>query len=121
MPFERQAAISESDSLRMQSLSEGASLSCSQAQGPGGQYRALAEFGKIDVSIQNAGVITIARIEELSENDWDRVMAVNTKGVFLCCQAAAVRMKPRRFGRIINTASGQARQGVHLHAPLRGE
>lgn len=73
--------------------------------------RALAEFGKLDVSIQNAGVITIARIEELSENDWDRVLSVNTKGVFLCCQAAAVRMKPRRSGRIINTASGQARQG----------
>ncbi len=73
--------------------------------------RAEAEFGKIDVSIQNAGVITIARIEELSENDWDRVMAVNTKGVFLCCQAAALRMRPRRVGRIINTASGQARQG----------
>src|ERR1700736_1652047 len=49
--------------------------------------QALAEFGRIDVSIQNAGVITIARIEELSENEWDRVMAVNTKGVFLCCQA----------------------------------
>jgi meso-butanediol dehydrogenase / (S,S)-butanediol dehydrogenase / diacetyl reductase len=73
--------------------------------------RALSEFGKLDVSIQNAGVITIARIEELPESDWDRVLAVNTKGVFLCCQAAAVRMKPRRFGRIINTASGQARQG----------
>jgi meso-butanediol dehydrogenase/(S,S)-butanediol dehydrogenase/diacetyl reductase len=73
--------------------------------------QALSEFGKLDVSIQNAGVITIARIEELSENDWDRIMAVNTKGVFLCCQAAAIRMKPRRFGRIINTASGQARQG----------
>ncbi len=73
--------------------------------------RALAEFGKVDVSIQNAGVITIARIEALSESDWDRVMAVNTKGVFLCCQAAAIRMKARRFGRIINTASGQARQG----------
>jgi meso-butanediol dehydrogenase/(S,S)-butanediol dehydrogenase/diacetyl reductase len=38
-------------------------------------------------------------------------MAVNTKGVFLCCQAAAVRMKQQRSGRIINTASGQARQG----------
>jgi meso-butanediol dehydrogenase / (S,S)-butanediol dehydrogenase / diacetyl reductase len=73
--------------------------------------RAIAEFGKIDVSIQNAGVITIARIEELTETDWDRIMAVNTKGVFLCCQAAAVRMMPRNFGRIINTASGQARQG----------
>ena len=63
------------------------------------------------MSIQNAGVITIARIEGLSEDDWDRIMAVNTKGVFLCCQAAAIRMKPRRSGRIINTASGQARQG----------
>jgi meso-butanediol dehydrogenase/(S,S)-butanediol dehydrogenase/diacetyl reductase len=38
-------------------------------------------------------------------------MAVNTKGVFLCCQAAAIRMKARNSGRIINTASGQARQG----------
>ena len=73
--------------------------------------RAIAEFAKLDVSIQNAGVITIARIEELQESEWDRVMAVNTKGVFLCCQAAAVRMKARNFGRIINTASGQARQG----------
>jgi meso-butanediol dehydrogenase/(S,S)-butanediol dehydrogenase/diacetyl reductase len=73
--------------------------------------RAIAEFEKLDVSIQNAGVITIARIEELKESEWDRVMAVNTKGVFLCCQAAAIRMKPRNFGRIINTASGQARQG----------
>jgi meso-butanediol dehydrogenase/(S,S)-butanediol dehydrogenase/diacetyl reductase len=73
--------------------------------------RAIAEFGKLDVSIQNAGVITIARIEELKESEWDRVMAVNTKGVFLCCQAAAIRMKARNSGRIINTASGQARQG----------
>ena len=64
---------------------------------------ALAKFGQIDVSIQNAGVITIARIEELPENDWDKIMAVNTKGVFLCCQAAAIRMKPKKFGGIINT------------------
>jgi meso-butanediol dehydrogenase / (S,S)-butanediol dehydrogenase / diacetyl reductase len=73
--------------------------------------RAAEQFGRIDVSIQNAGIITIARIEDLSEADWDRIMAVNTKGVFLCCQAAAVRMKPHQSGRIINTASGQARQG----------
>lgn len=73
--------------------------------------QAIKRFGQVDVSIQNAGVITIARIEELSEADWDRVMAVNTKGVFLCCQAAAIHMKARGYGRIINTASGQARQG----------
>ncbi|MBI5771676.1 MAG: SDR family oxidoreductase [Verrucomicrobia bacterium] len=72
---------------------------------------AMITFGAVDVSIQNAGVITIARLEELSEQDWDRIMAVNTKGVFLCAQAAARCMKPRRSGRIISTASGQARQG----------
>jgi meso-butanediol dehydrogenase / (S,S)-butanediol dehydrogenase / diacetyl reductase len=72
---------------------------------------AVAKFGSIDVSIQNAGVITIAKLEDLTEAEWDRIMAVNTKGVFLCCQAAARCMKPRRSGRIINTASGQARQG----------
>jgi meso-butanediol dehydrogenase / (S,S)-butanediol dehydrogenase / diacetyl reductase len=69
-------------------------------------------FGAVDVSIQNAGVITIARIEDLTEAEWDNVMAVNTKGVFLCCQEAIRRMrKHRRGGRLINTASGQARQG----------
>jgi meso-butanediol dehydrogenase / (S,S)-butanediol dehydrogenase / diacetyl reductase len=90
------------------------SLVCDVTQKPEveGLYdRAIAEFAQLDVSIQNAGVITIARIEELTESEWDRVMAVNTKGVFLCCQAAAIRMKARHFGRIINTASGQARQG----------
>src|ERR1700722_573863 len=70
------------------------------------------EFGGVDVSIQNAGVITIARIEAMSEGEWDKVMAVNTKGVFLCCQEAIARMrKHKRNGRLINTASGQARQG----------
>ena len=70
------------------------------------------EFGAVDVSIQNAGVITIARIEAMSEGEWDKVMAVNTKGVFLCCQEAIARMrKHKRNGRLINTASGQARQG----------
>ena len=69
-------------------------------------------FGAIDVSIQNAGVITIARIEDMTESEWDRVMAVNTKGVFLCAQEAIARMRKRgRGGRIINTASGQARDG----------
>ena len=70
------------------------------------------ELGEVDVSVQNAGVITVARLEELSEAEWDKVMAVNTKGVFLCCQAAAVRMRAAgKKGRLINTASGQARQG----------
>ena len=69
-------------------------------------------FGRVDVSVQNAGVITIARIEAMTEEEWDRVMAVNTKGVFLCCQEAIRRIRKHgQGGRLINTASGQARQG----------
>lgn len=71
-----------------------------------------SELGEVDVSVQNAGVITVARLEDLTEAEWDKVMAVNTKGVFLCCQEAAVRMRAAgKKGRLINTASGQARQG----------
>jgi meso-butanediol dehydrogenase/(S,S)-butanediol dehydrogenase/diacetyl reductase len=75
-------------------------------------YDSLArEHGRIDVSIQNAGVITIKPLAELTEREWDLVMNVNTKGVFLCCQAAAKHMVAQGSGRLINTASGQARQG----------
>ncbi|WP_299653828.1 SDR family oxidoreductase [uncultured Jannaschia sp.] len=69
-------------------------------------------FGPVDVSVQNAGIITIARIEDLSERDWDATMAVNTKGAFLCCQEAIRRMRTSgRGGRLVNIASGQAREG----------
>jgi len=73
--------------------------------------RAVREFGRIDVSVQNAGVITIAPLDQLTEAEWNKVLAVNTTGVFLCCQAAARQMVKQGSGRLINTASGQARQG----------
>lgn len=70
------------------------------------------EFSHVDISVQNAGVITIARIEDMTEDEWDRVLAVNTKGTFLCCQEAIARMRKHgRGGRLVSTASGQARQG----------
>ncbi|WP_131195943.1 SDR family oxidoreductase [Lichenihabitans psoromatis] len=73
---------------------------------------AEAAFGRVDVSVQNAGVITIAKIEAMTESEWDKVMDVNTKGVFLCCQEAIRRIRKHGSGgRLINTASGQARQG----------
>lgn len=73
--------------------------------------RTVAEFGRVDVSIQNAGVITIKTIDQLTEEEWDWVLDVNTKGVFLCCQAAAKYMIQEQWGRLINTASGQSREG----------
>jgi len=68
-------------------------------------------FGRIDVSVQNAGVITIAKLENMTEDEWNWVMDVNTKGVFLCCQAAAKYMVKQGFGKLINTGSGQSREG----------
>jgi len=53
-------------------------------------------FGGVDVSVQNAGVITIARIEAMTEAEWDKVLDVNTKGVFLCCQEAIARMRKHK-------------------------
>lgn len=70
------------------------------------------EFGGVDVSVQNAGIITIATVDDLTEQEWDATMDVNTKGVFLCCQEAIRCMrKSGNGGRLINTASGQARDG----------
>lgn len=71
-----------------------------------------AQLGPISISVQNAGVITIARVEDLTEREWDLNLDVNTKGVFLCCQEAIRRFRASGTkGRLINTASGQARQG----------
>ncbi|MCZ0963830.1 SDR family oxidoreductase [Paracoccus benzoatiresistens] len=73
---------------------------------------AEAKLGPLSVSVQNAGVITIAKVENLTEREWDLNLDVNTKGVFLCCQEAIRRFRASGTkGRLVNTASGQARQG----------
>lgn len=61
--------------------------------------------GRLDILVNNAGILRTGRVVEFSEEDWDRVFRVNMKGVFLCAQAAARRMIPRRQGRIINMTS----------------
>ncbi|MES1950989.1 Short-chain dehydrogenase/reductase SDR [Salinisphaera sp. S4-8] len=62
-------------------------------------------LGDIDIAVNNAGVISIKGIAELDVEDWDQIMAVNARGVFLSTQAELAVMRPRRFGRIINMAS----------------
>ncbi|KQN61881.1 SDR family oxidoreductase [Erwinia sp. E602] len=75
-------------------------------------YQQAAErFGTIDVSIQNAGVITIDTFDKMPKADFDKILAVNTTGVWLCCREAAKYMVKQRSGSLINTSSGQGRQG----------
>jgi len=67
--------------------------------------RTVAEFGGFDILVNNSGVLSISNVEELSEADFDQVMAVNVKGVFLCSKAAIPHLKSRGAGRIINVSS----------------
>ena len=68
--------------------------------------RTLQELGTIDVLFNNAGIIRRASVVELSEDDWDRVMAVNLKSIFLMSQQVIPIMVKAGGGSIINTASG---------------
>jgi NAD(P)-dependent dehydrogenase (short-subunit alcohol dehydrogenase family) len=68
--------------------------------------RALGEFGGIHVLFNNAGIIRRASVVELSEEDWDRVMAVNVKSMFLMSRLVVPVMVKAGGGSIINTASG---------------
>ena len=69
---------------------------------------AVTRFGKLDVLVNNAGIIRLAGIEETSADDWDLVMNVNAKGVFLGTKAAIPEMRKAGGGSIINISSNSA-------------
>ena len=78
--------------------------------------QALDRFGQIDGLINNAAIfatIPISRVgfQEISEEEWDRVMEVNVKGVWLCSRAVAPAMQERQRGSIVNIASGTVLNG----------
>jgi NAD(P)-dependent dehydrogenase (short-subunit alcohol dehydrogenase family) len=86
--------------------------------------RVMETFGRIDVLVNNAGVTRRAYIMDLTEQDWDRIMRVNAKGVFFCLQRVAREMIPRRSGTIINIASiagkGYAGTSNAIYAASKG-
>jgi len=73
--------------------------------------KAVNALGRLDILVNNAGIIRRAPILEFSEKDWDDVMNVNIKAVFLLSQAAARVMVPQGGGKIINIASMLSFQG----------
>ncbi|WP_062013840.1 SDR family NAD(P)-dependent oxidoreductase [Aureimonas sp. AU4] len=74
--------------------------------------RVLADAGRIDVLVNNAGILKLSSLEDLDEATWDAHQDVNTRGVLFMCQAVLPHMRGRKAGRIVNIASLAGRQGV---------
>jgi NAD(P)-dependent dehydrogenase (short-subunit alcohol dehydrogenase family) len=72
----------------------------------------LGEFGRVDVLYNNAGVNSTGSVLDATDADWDRCLAVNAKGTFLCSRAAARAMTTAGHGSIINQGSVAAAVGV---------
>jgi 3-oxoacyl-[acyl-carrier protein] reductase len=76
-----------------------------------------AELGPIDILVNNAGIARVQAIDQVTERDWDEVLAANLKSCFLVTQAVVPGMRSRRWGRIVNLSSVAAQVGglVGLH------
>jgi 3-oxoacyl-[acyl-carrier protein] reductase len=81
-------------------------------------------LGPIDILINNAGIAIVRGVDDLTEAEFDRTIAVNLKSAFLCTQAVLPAMRARKWGRIVNITSGAARGagaiGVHYNASKAG-
>lgn len=65
----------------------------------------INRFGRVDILVNNAGITIRGSLSEITEENWDKVLDVNLKGPFLCCQAVAKVMLAQKRGSIINIAS----------------
>lgn len=91
--------------------------------------KTVEKFGRIDAIVNNAAIFATVpmnrgRIEEISVEEWDSLMAVNLKGVFLACRAVLPAMRRQKSGKIINISSGTALSGppgrIHYVASKAG-
>lgn len=70
---------------------------------------AVKEFGTVDILVNNAGIVRDAMLHKMTDEQWDQVIEVNLKGVFLCTQCAARVMREKKYGKIINLSSSSWR------------
>jgi 3-oxoacyl-[acyl-carrier protein] reductase len=87
--------------------------------------KVISRFGKVDILVNNAGIHPAQYgLVDLPEKEWDRVLAVDLKSGFLCCQAVAPHMMQKRYGKIVNISSTSAlyppHPSVHYSAAKAG-
>ena len=79
----------------------------------------LETFNQIDILVNNAGIAgKTATLPDLDESDWDAVLDVNLKGVFLCCKAVIDHMIERQYGKIVSVASIAGKEGQSNAYPV---
>lgn len=74
------------------------------------------KFGRIDILVNNAGIVIVKPIVELEEEEWDRLIDVDLKGVFLCSKMVARIMINQKRGKIINISSSSGKMGTEFFA-----
>ena len=74
--------------------------------------KVIDSYGKIDVLVNNAGVIIRKPAEEMSREDWDHIMNTNLRGVFFCCQLVGREMIKQKKGKIINISSDASQRAM---------
>jgi NAD(P)-dependent dehydrogenase (short-subunit alcohol dehydrogenase family) len=89
--------------------------------------KTMTEFGKIDILVNNAGILgAVIPAVDLSEEEWDTVLNINLKSVFLCCKYVAPHMIRQRSGKIVNISSVSGKEGrsppnsIHYNASKAG-
>lgn len=80
--------------------------------------RTAEHFSRLDILVNVAGVVSTGSAVTLPEAEWDRVLGINLKGTFLCCQAAIPAMRAKRHGRIVNIGSIVGKNGGNARAWL---
>jgi 3-oxoacyl-[acyl-carrier protein] reductase len=84
---------------------------------------AIQHFGQVDIVVLCAGILRFNLLENVTEDEWDAVIDTHLKGMFLCAQAAAKVMVPRKYGKLVLLSSGAARgykARIHYSAAKAG-